>query len=330
MKTIKIFFGSAALAATLLATSAVAQEKFTIAGGGGMKNGSTYSWMLGDLAKWCSTDSFVLEEVNTNGGIQNLEFLKGNKVKSAVIPSDLLLSAKLENPTSVAMIRTLFALHPEELHLIARGDIKKEGGVSIGNFNVGGTSVSYSHPEDLRGRAVGAVGGSVRSAQILSEFLKLNLKVTPFDDNLKLTNALLTGQIDAIVVVAGAPSALVQTLDSRFKLLPVRSNAELAAVYSPAKLQYEKLNGGKAVDTISTQALFVTRTFRDPDMLTSLAKLRACFTTYLPKIQDADGSHAKWQLVDSNDRGKWEYYDLPKVAAPVVVAPAAAPAKPKK
>lgn len=307
-------------------------EKFSVAGGGGLKNGSTYSAMLGDLASVCSTDALAIEETNTSGGVENLELLKTNKVKSAVVPTDLLMNARRENPASVASIKTLFAMHPEEVHFIARDGVKTEGGVSFAGMNVGGSKVSYNNVEDLKGRPVGAVGGSVVTAQVVSFFLKLGLQVTPFADNTKLIAALTKGEIDAAVVVAGAPSGAVKALPAGgFKLMPILMNAELAAVYTPTKLQYANLSNNKVVDTISTQALFVTRTFRSAEMMANLGALRSCFYASLPKIQDKDGTHAKWQVVDGNDRGKWEWYDLPVVKAPAVAAAEpAVPAKTKK
>ena len=327
MQHLNKFISIGALVAAFASAPAYAQaEKFTIAGGGGAKNGSTYSAMLGDLAGVCSTDELPLEEVNTNGGVKNLELLKANKVKAALVPTSVLAAAKLENSTSVANIKTLFALHPEEVHLVARADTKFEGGVTMFGKNVGGDKVAYNQAEDLKGRTVGAVGGSVVDARILGSMLHLGYNVTPFDDNAKLFDALTKGQLDAAVIVAGAPSTVVEKLpNGRFKFLPIRPNQELASVYNPTKVQYQNVSEGKAVDTISTQALLVSRTFRSPEMLTSLAKLRACFVASVPKLQDKDGSHPKWQDVDPTNRGKWDWYDLPTVASntpPVVNAPA--------
>jgi TRAP-type uncharacterized transport system substrate-binding protein len=304
--------------AALFATVALAQaEKFTVAGGGGAKQGSVYSAMLGDLASVCSTPGMPLEEVNTNGGVTNLELLRSNKVKAALVPADLLLAAKLENATSVANVKTLAVFHQEEVHLIARADTKTEGGLSLGKFgNIGGDKVAFNQADDLRGRKVGAVGGSVVTARILSDFLKLGLRVEPYKENTDLFGALEKGEIDAAVIVAGQPSPVVKALtNGRFKFLALRNNQDLAAVYVPTKVQYPNVSEGKAIDTIATEAMLVTRTFRSQEALAQLAALRSCFQKNLNKIQDKDGTHAKWQKVEENNRGKWDWYDL-QVAAP--------------
>jgi uncharacterized protein len=307
-------------------------EKFTIAGGGGIKEGSTYSSILGTLAETCSTDELPLAEVNTNGGVTNLSMLRDNKVKAAVIPTSVLFASKMENATAVANIRTVVALHPEQVHLVARADTKTEGGVNLGKFNLGGDKITYNKPEDLRGRQVGAVGGSVVDARIISDLLKIGWTVREFPKTSEMVAALTSGTVDAAIFVAGSPSGAVAGLPSgRFKLLPIRGNADTATVYSAAKVQYENMNLNAAVDTLSQQALLVTRTWRSPEMLDNISRLRSCFYSNLARIQDKTGTHAAWQTIKDDEQGKWAWYDLPKVAAaPAPVAPPVAAQKPAK
>ncbi len=301
---------------------AQAQEKFTISGGGGAKNKSVYSDMLGTIAQYCNTDELTIEEVQSSGGPDNLVALKGNKVKAAIIPTDVLLDAKLQNASSVAGIQTLFALHPEDEHLIARGDAKVEGGVNIGKFNIGGKDVVINNAEDLKGRPLGAVGGSAVTARILSELLKMGWIVTPYPNTQAMLDALTAHQVDAVLISAGSPSPAVASIKGNFKLLPIRGNADTANVYQASKVQYPNLNGNRAVDTLSARALLVSRTFRSQEMLSALGKLRACLRDKLDSIKDADGSHAAWQSVSAEEHGNWTWYTLPDPK--VVIAPSSA------
>lgn len=54
----------------------------------------------------------------------------------------------------------------------------------------------------------------------------------------------------------------------------------------------------------------VTRTYKSPQMVDQLRKVRACFNSEVPNLAEIRGSHPKWQLVNTDDQGKWEYYNL--------------------
>lgn len=297
----------------VLSFSAFAQEKFTIAGGGGAKNGSVYSSMIETLAGKCSTDALQIEEQQTKGGPDNLALIKGNKVKAAIVPSDLLAAAKMDNGSSVAQIQTLFTLHNEAVHLIARGDTKKEGTWGVGKLQFGGKEVTYNNPEDLKSRRIGAVGGSAVSAQIVSDILRYGWVVdsATYKSNSELAAALTAGQVDAIVISAGLQSDAVKSIKGNFKLIPLRGNADTAKVYEAVKVEYANLNNGRSVDTLGARALMVTRTWRSQEMMDQLGAFRTCFQTNLGKIQDEQGTHPAWQDVNVDDKGSWQWYNLP-------------------
>ncbi len=288
-----------------------AQEKFQVATGD-KKSGSTYSTMFSELNAVCGNGQW--QEVETKGGQANKDLLVGNKVNAAIVQSDMLEFARRIDPVKVANIKTLLGLHPEELHFIARADVKKEGGLSVGSFNLGGKDVTFNSLADLKGRNVGAVEGSADSASIVAANSGLGFKVLRVDDNDTLKKKLLSGELDAILVVAGAPSKLVAGLPSQFKILPIPQDLvtklSSSKLYAPAKLSYTNL-GAAGVQSVSTQALLVSRTYRSAEMQQRLKDMRACFNAKLGNIQDKTGTHPKWQEVDANNRGGWAWYDLP-------------------
>jgi TRAP-type uncharacterized transport system substrate-binding protein len=294
-----------ALAFALSLTSAYAED-FVVATGD-FKGGSTYSAMYRQLAKACSSDALPLVENETKGSPQNVELLTSNQVNAAIVQTDLLSYFEQVDADKVKNIKTLFTLHPEELHFIARADTKKEGGF----MGLGGKEVRFRSLADLRGRKVGAVGGSILSGRTVSA--QSGIPFTLFDagSNTALRQGLVEGKFDAILVVGGAPHALVSSLDTNFQILPIGdSEAKLLKAYKPTKVSYSNLNQS-GIPTVMTQASFVTRTYRSTQMQNSLVQLRACFMKALPEIQDTRGSHAKCQLVDSSDKGIWPWYELP-------------------
>ena len=303
--------------ALLFAVSSFAQEKFVIAGGGGAKNGSVYSNMVGTIAQFCSSDQMTIEEQQTSGGVENLSLIRNNKVKAAIVPSDVLAAAKFDNAASVAQIWTLMTLHNEAAHLIVRGDAKKEGGFSIGKMQIGGETVVFNNPEDLKGRVIGAVGGSAITGRIISDMLRYSWKIdsTSFKNTSELLAALTSGKIDAVIISAGLQSDAVKSIKGNFKLLPLRGNSDTQAVYQPMKIEYTNLNGGRSVDTIGARAVLVTRTWRSEEMLQTLGTFRHCMLSNLGKIQDTTDTHPAWQDVNAEERGTWQWYNLPNPAS---------------
>lgn len=298
------------LAALAISVSSYAQDTFSVATGDS-KGGSTYSQMFRELSVRCGTTA-NLSERETTGSVQNMELLTGNQVNAAIVQTDLLFFTKMTDESKVANIRTLAALHPEELHFIARGDVKREGGVGIGSFKVGGKDVVFNTVADLKTRTIGAVGGSVLSGRVFSAQSGLAFTVQEFKNNDDLKAALLAGTVDSILVVGGAPHGLVKGLDQRFRMLAVdpATATKVSSVYAPTKLSYGNLNQS-GVPSVSTQALLVTRLYRSPATLQQLANMRACFDRELPHIQDQAKTHPKWQLVDTANKGKWPVYELP-------------------
>ena len=297
------------------------QAEIDIAGGGGVAT-STYSQMLNDYIKVCGTDDQPLKETNTSGGPANLQMLRTNKIPLAVIPSDLLAAAQLQNPSSVANIRILFTLHPEAVHVIARADTKTEGGHELLGAKWGGTDVTYDSIDKLRGRQVGAVGGSAMTGRILGDLLKTGWNIKDYPSTEGLLAALSKHEVDAIIVVAGAPSPAVEKIGGGFRLLPLHGNKATDGVYKNATVQYLNLNGNQPVDTVSEQAVMATRVWASDEMVAKMATLRQCFVKKLPGIKDAQGTHASWQDVDASDQGlKGFWYALPLPAKDVAVTP---------
>jgi hypothetical protein len=311
-KAFKILWIAACAALTVLAFVAfqeVRAQSLVIAGGGGLKNGSDYSALIGDLAGQCT--KYQIEEKNTNGGLTNRNLLKDNQVPVAIIPSDLLFAMRADNPASVAQIKALFPLHNEPVHLIVRADVKKEGGVSLGGKNFFGKDVAFNSVEDLRGRQVGVVAGSGSSisARIVNDTLKLGLVlVDAADTTSNLLKALAAYRIDAVVIVGS--SSAISLVGPGFKMLPIRGNSDTSAVYIPTKVQYDNMNGGRAVDTLAAQAIMATRVWKSAEAEAKVKELRACFIRSLPILSDLSGASPIWQNLDAATPTLWPAYEF--------------------
>ena len=263
----------------------------------------TYSTMLKEISGSCGVAG--MSEQQTDGSMTNIDLLVGNQVNAAFVQADVLFfRARTENLSNV---KTLLALHPEEVHIVALVNPKKEGGV----MGIGAKQVSYSAITDLAGRTVGASGGSYVTAQVIRLQSEIPFQVVNVPSNDHLIAAIARGDLDAGIIVGGSPLNTISALDPRFKLvgIPEQVQAKLRSVYNPARLNYAKI-GAAGVPSVSTDAVFVTREYKTPKMLGSLSEFRRCATKAIPELKETLGTHPKWQAVDPANHGKWPWYDL--------------------
>lgn len=265
----------------------------------------TYSSMFKEMQAACGNEVAMVEMPST-GSIENVNALVGNGVNAAFVQSDVLyLKARTEE---MGNIKTLLALHPEQVHILALSAGRKEGGV----MGVGAKAVVLHDLSQLGGRQVGAAGGSVVTAQVMRLQSEVAFNVVPFDTNDLLLKALAAGEVDAAVLVGGAPLPVVAALGPQFKLLAILplTAERLKGVYRTDRLSYPKM-GAAGVPTVATDALFVTREYKLPKMVDSLGRFRACALSKIDELKETTGTHPAWQRVNTGNRGKWAYYELP-------------------
>lgn len=266
----------------------------------------TYSAMLKEVTGVCGPD-VPMVEVNTTGSMDNINQLVGNQVNAAFVQSDVLyLRARTEE---LGNVKTLLALHSEAVHLVA---LAASGIKEGGTLGIGAKEVVLTDLASLAGRRIGAAGGSKVTADVIRLQSEVPYSVVQFDTNDAALAALKAKQVEAVLMVGGAPLGGVAALGADHKLLPIPTALaeRLKGVYRPARLNYPKLNAA-GVPTVATDALFVTREYKTAKMVDSLAKFRACALSKVDELKETTGTHPAWQGVDVNNRGKWAYLELP-------------------
>lgn len=296
------------IVAFLISMPTFAQQQLIVSTGG---SGGAYFPMVNELAQACSSSLLVVNR-QSSGCEENLNNLLGNKVNAVMCQADAIFARSQQQ--NVAHVKTLLAMHPEEVHLVAlRGAGTRQGFIS--------SLVPYRGLEDFTGKNIGAAGGSVTSAKIIRLQSEVAFNLTEFKSNAELLEGLKSRKVDGAILVGGAPMSIVEELSGAdFTLVPFSQNtvSRLKNVYSPARLHYANLNAN--VTTIATDALLLTREYKSPEMIQALANFRACAFAAIPKLQDLTGTHPKWQLVDVNKKGTWQWYDLPKGNASMTAA----------
>ena len=273
----------------LSATSTVsAQGVLNVATGA---EGGTYATMFRNMGQVCENASF-LRQLHTTGSIENLDNLLGNQASLAFVQLDVLKArAQIDHDPRTAQIRTLVALHREELHLIALHQ-KRTGGV----LGLGSTLTGPLRYQDLKGQSVGAWGGSVITARVLSAQSGVPFNTAVFKDRVAALDALRSGQVSAVLAVVGQPASWVSALyPAVYALLPLAASTPHPEFYAPANLVYSTFGG--AVPTLSVKSILATRDFKTPDKKAQLLKYRGCLVRQLTALQEQEGMHPKWQEV---------------------------------
>lgn len=300
------------LAAAFALFAVTAQAQQVKVGTGGPKG--TYHALFANIAEKCG-DQMAMVEVQSSGSLENLDRLSGKEVGAAFLQTDALFASA--QGRDLGNIKTLVAFNREAVHVVS---LSASGMKSGGVAGFGGKEVVFNTVEDLANLKVAAAGGSMITAQLVKLQGQVNFTVVPVKDNDEALAMLKRGEVQGVMMVGGQPLGNVKALGSEFKLLGFRpATVELLkTVYLADKLSYPKLSP-TAVNTISTEALLVTRTYNTPDKLAMLASFRKCVYDNIGHFQDADGAHPAWSQVDAANKGKWAYYDLP---APATAAPA--------
>ena len=303
MKTFWKFTLVALMGLTSAVASAQALKTLKIATGGPK---GTYSQMFKELSQMCTTE-VPMVEVNTSGSIENIELLTGNQINGAWTQTDVLHF--LARTQEMGNVKTLMAMHPEEVHLV----VKANSGIKVGGvMGIGSKEVTFPDITALAGYKVGASGGSETTAQVIRLQSEIPYSVVRMNNTTEVLKAVFDGSVQAGLLVGGSPLGDVANLGPEFRLLPIPESvaAKLKGVYRATRVSYPKMNAA-GVPTVSTDALFVTREYTTPAMRNTLSKFRACAMEKLSELKETTGTHKKWQAVDPANKGKWVWYDLP-------------------
>jgi len=290
----------------LIATAARAEDSLQISVAAHSLSGS-YEKMLGELIGTCSDDKFEIKQAQgiTGGTVGNLQALVDNKAQAAFVRSDV-FTAISQADSSYKRFQTLVTLYPEPVHILVlrKSKTKKKGTLEFGN-------VEFNSLADINGYPVGGGGGTVYTLKILKGMGGGKFDIASFDKSDDMIAALDKGEIAAAAFVGAAPLPNLMKLDkNKYKLIPIGESIanSLKGIYKPMSLNYAGLSDGP-VYTVSSLLVIMTRKFSTPQKIAAQRHFRQCFYKSLNTLKD-DASPS-WQLVDPNDRGVLDWYDIP-------------------
>jgi TRAP transporter TAXI family solute receptor len=183
----------------------------------------TYIRIAADMATALDTNNLRILAIIGKGSIQNINdllYLKG--VDMAIVQSDVLEYLRRQGtPYNIEKrIHYITKLYNEEFHLLAKSGVENLNDLS-------GRKVNF----DTKG------SGTFITASIVFDILKITVEPTYYDQATALEK-LKSGEIDALVYVAGKPTPLfdkLTTADS-LRFVPIDHTPALLTTYLPTRL----------------------------------------------------------------------------------------------
>ena len=299
---------SLALATPLRAQQAPAQSMQMLVAAD--SSSGTYKEMLGQITQFCQTPGLSIQMIENHGGaVGNLEALVNNRAQAAFMHSDVLQASSIFDK-KYNDYKTLLALYPEDIHVVALRESKVTNG---GFMGVGAKTKEINSLADLDGLDVGAAGGGVKTMQILKGQGGAGFNAIAFDSGADVLPALMAGKIHAAIFVGGAPLPNIAALSwEQYKLIQIGDSiaSRLKEIYRPTQLTYSNLRAAQ-VPTLAPVATLVTRQYKTPKFVAMQQAFRSCFYEHLDEMKETPNLHPKWQEVTAWDHGVWNWLPLP-------------------
>lgn len=272
----------------------------------------TYSKMLSEIIGVCDDPGHleISQAKNGGGAPGNLDALVNNQAQAAFLHSDVYF-VNSQADSSYAKYQTLVALYPEPIHVLALAQSKSS---KLGTFSMG--KQDFNSLGDLKGFKVGAAGGGVYTARVLTGQGEGGFSVVQYNSGGDVIKALQAGDIDAAIFVGAAPLPNLQSLPrGQFKILPIGEQiaSRVKGVYRPATLNYSNGLTNGPVSTLAPMATLLTRKYSTPAKVAAQREFRSCFYKHLDELKDNGAPN--WQQVDSGDHGVLPWYEIPEAAS---------------
>jgi uncharacterized protein len=273
----------------------------------GPKTGTYYAFGK-DIATSAAKTGMPVDVKISEGSIDNIKRINSSENAAlGIVQSDVLgFLSRSKSPDSMRMashLRMIFPFYNEEVHVLARKDIKDFAG--------------------LQGKRV-AIGEEGSGNMLTSINLFSMMNVTPSETR-KITPAqgvvqVLKGDLDAVIFVAGKPVRLFKNLEDltlpenqkyapmleQVHFLPM-NNPRMLEEYKPADITKGDYNFvGEDVKTIAVQAVLVSYDFSGAKKrCEKLAGLAKAIRSDMPLLKQ--NGHPKWKEVNLDaDIGLWK------------------------
>jgi len=246
--------------------------------------------MAQDIVKVCSTPAMTINNIISDGSLDNIYKVHGDRNSQyGIVQADALIYQQGIDKKMMDKIVMVFPFFSTEVHLIA-----KEGS-------------KINSLADLAGKKVveGPEGsGTWVTVQVIKSLtgLQWTTIIASQAEGLKMVQ---TGQADVEFIVAGKPIKMLESAQG-IKLIPVSNSAlDKFALYTPTMIQTGVYTFQKsAIKTIKVDNILATYTYKT-NYQNEIYSLVSCITKNIDWLQS--NGHPKWKDVNpvDIDRIKW-------------------------
>lgn len=314
-----------------------------------------YNPMGNDVVNICQIggSTGVLESGGSIDNHNNIWETQPAMASSGIFQYDFALYMRDRDPRWQQSMEVVARLHDEYLQIIALDRKIEEGGVNMswaGMGRLGGTTTILQSFDSLKGRTVYAWGGSLYSANVLSDKFNLGLQVVDLSGTapdgkggfVKVEKDAAPQKVAAMLIAQGKGVAVIAVgaanlswvneangYSKQWKLLPVSNDQHLkvAGTYGLGKVSYLNLSGGQ-VQTLTVPALLMTRKYTTEARVAPIMAVQNCIRTKIATLRDEGNNKSKWAEVDPKKALSfegWPMFQAPAGMTPVSTAPVAAP-----
>lgn len=262
---------------------------FAIGIASGAANSGTNYPMVQDIVSVCSTPNAPIQNIQSNGALENLHLVFSDKrAQYGIIDEVTLLYQQQNDPNMTKNIVSVFPFFSMELHLAVR------------------KNSPFQNLEQLTGYKVYA-GAEGSSTSVNSQVLKGLTGVNWIDVNMpqgQAIQALKTNQVAAVFVVAGKPATMFNDPDIRFISIK-HPKLDGFKYYTPTMIPTGTYTSQTApVQTYKVNNVLATYAFKN-QYQKEIGDMVTCIAKNMGKLQ-ANG-HPKWREVSpaNIDAVKW-------------------------
>ncbi|MYM92331.1 TAXI family TRAP transporter solute-binding subunit [Duganella vulcania] len=261
------------------------------------KAGKGYSKLYADLVK-ATGGQLKLCEVNSEGGLDNLDILSTKKADVGFVSVDT-LKKMAEGDPNIAALQVVATLNSNFLHIVvAANGIDFQGPKKWGVMKGDVTHVQISKLSDLHDKSVALVGSAQLMVRQIDKLLNLKMQYIDVPTDEEAFKKVKSGEVMAAFTVAGWPAGPITKLTQSQGLTLVGFDMPIGSPYAIRQVSYKNV-GIYNTNLVAVQNVLVTRAFTGAK-IGEVGELKKAIQKSLPDLKDGDYEPG-WNEISSLD-----------------------------